>query len=296
MFHTHDVKNEWKKENIPAFNELILTWNGQRPHIGKFLIYVSLKTDSWSSYQLYGSWGVDHQSSFSSLESNIKVYQDVVEVKNGLKATGFQVRLEPVDGAKIDDLRSMHVYTNSQSVLAAEPVYKTVSIAVPGLSQRILSHPRASDLCSPTSTVAVIQSLTKQGIDPVDFASKSLDMGFDIFGNWVLNLAECSTRLGKSWNCWVQRLNGFPDLYERLMQGTPVVVSVRGPLIGSALPYAKGHLLVVRGFDAQERMVLCMDPAFPANSETHHSYPLSDFMEAWNRRGFISYIFDRNAL
>ena len=89
----------------------------------------------------------------------------------------------------------------------------------------------------------------------------------------------------------MQRMNGFADIYEQLTQGTPVIVSVRGPLIHSAAPYAQGHLLVVTGYDASAKTVFCMDPAFPSNQETNVSYPFSDFIEAWNRRGRIAYIY-----
>jgi hypothetical protein len=34
-----------------------------------------------------------------------------------------------------------------------------------------------------------------------------------------------------------------------------------------------------------------MDPAFPADHQTHVRYPLPEFLEAWNRRGRVAYIF-----
>jgi hypothetical protein len=106
-----------------------------------------------------------------------------------------------------------------------------------------------------------------------------------------LNVAEASHHLGNQWMCWVERLNGFQDIYDRLIQNTPVIVSVRGPLPGSAQPYAKGHLLVVKGYDPSEKKVLCMDPAFPDEKSTLISYDLEDFITAWQRRGKIAYLF-----
>jgi hypothetical protein len=88
----------------------------------------------------------------------------------------------------------------------------------------------------------------------------------------------------------VERLLDFEALYQQLDRGVPVIVSVRGPLPGSASPYAKGHLLVVRGYDASSQKVLCMDPAFPADEKTLVSYELSDFIQAWDRRGNLAYI------
>lgn len=296
MFHNQIVKDEWREENIDPFNELILTWNGSRPILGNYEIYVSVKTEDWSPYLLYASWGSDFQSSYlSTLEDcPVRVYQDAVEVLKGEKATGFQIKIVGENGAELESLRSVHVFTNNlrQSSLENGSFSEFILLDVQGLSQRILPHPRALDLCSPVSTTSVVRYLSKnKDLDPISFAQRSWDKGFDIFGNWVLNVVEASSLLGEHWNCWVERLSGFEEIYAKLLEKTPVVVSVRGPLVGSALPYAKGHLLVVIGFDPLTQNVLCMDPAFPNNIETLVSYPLKDFLDAWGRRGFISYIF-----
>lgn len=276
-----------KEENIAPFDEFILTWNGNRPTNGLIKFFVRLKTEHWSPFLLYATWGPTTQSSFSS-EGDVRVHQDVVKTK--LPATGFEVKIV---GADPKDFR-FHVDVNQEKSLRNN--FKNLSsirLDVPGLSQRILDHPRALDLCSPTSTAAVVHYFTKQPIDPVQFAKGVWDEGFDIYGNWVLNCAHASSLLGGDWNCWVQRLQGIEDLHGRLLTNTPVIVSVRGPLVGSALPYAKGHLLVVTGYDATNQRVLCMDPAFLTNQQTTISYPILDFIEAWNRRGFISYVFEK---
>lgn len=298
MFHVEQVQNEWREEKIAPFNELMLTWNGKRPHQDQYRIYVSLKTDDWSPYLLYAIWGQDQQSSFSRVAdaSSVRVYQDAVEVLNGYTATGFRIKIESEKGASLDGLYSLHVYTsgNQEKRKQKRGLDRSCCLDVEGLSQRVLSHPRCMDLCSPTSTTAVVRFLLNANdLDPVFFAERVRDIGFDIYGNWVLNVAESSHLLGPSWNCWVERLDGFADIYEKLQQNTPVVVSVRGPLPGSALPYAKGHLLVIRGFDAENQRVLCMDPAFLSNEETLVSYPLKEFEEAWGRRGFLAYVYSR---
>ncbi len=293
MFHYYNVPEEWTEESVEPFDELILTWNGARPSDGNYLIYVSLKTEEWSPYLLYGLWGHKGQSSFvhNKQGCSVQVHQDVVSVKKAKKATGFRVKVVFENGTSIESLRSLHAFTNSLGqTLSKQTPMQSICLDVKGLSQMRLSHPRAQDLCSPTSTTAVIRYLLNQEVpDPVAFAERSWDYGFDIFGNWVLNVAESSSILGDEWDCWVARLCGFEDIYEFLSQKIPVVVSVRGPLLGSALPYAKGHLLVVIGYDAMNESVLCMDPAFPTDEETLVAYPLKDFMKAWERRGFFSY-------
>lgn len=288
---------EWKEENLSPFNELIVSWNATRPAKGKFLFYVSVKIDHWSPWLLYASWGSHEQLSFSNTaqQASVHVFQDALEVMEGKTATGFQIKIISDDGADLSNIHSLHVYTNSDR---SKELQKTPSnltsiyLKVPGLSQMALNHVRHSDLCSPTSTTAVTRYLSNDyTIDPLLFAQNIWDSGFDIYGNWVFNVAQASTHLGQRWNCWVERLHGFNDIYSYLKQGTPVIVSIKGPLPGSALPHSKGHLLAVIGYDSLNQKVICMDPAFPTDSETQVSYDLSDFIEAWNRRGNVAYVF-----
>lgn len=296
------IKQEWREENLPPFDELMLTWNAVRPTQGKFLFYVSLKTDEWSPWLLYSTWGSDGQSSFdqTAQDSPVKNFQDAVEVLNGKKATAFQVKIATEGSARLDSVYGLHVYTNGdrpKELQKFNSEVKPISLKVPGLSQMTVDHVRHKDLCSPTSTTAVTRYLSNNNaIDPVDFAQKVWDAGFDIYGNWVFNTAHAASLLGPQWNGWVERLNGFTPIYQSLEQGIPVIVSVRGPLPGGALPYAKGHLIAIIEFDPLNQKVLCMDPAFPTDAETHVSYHFSDFMEAWGRRGNVGYIFSKSHL
>lgn len=296
MHRKGPIIQEWKEENLSPFDELMLSWNAARPRGGKLQFYVSVKTDAWSPWLLYASWGNDKQSSFSTEEAPVKVYQDALEITDG-KATGFRIKIIPEDGSSLASIRGLHVYTNSdrsKKLPARDLDLTSVHIKVPGLSQMALDHIRNKDLCSPTSTAAVTRYLANDyTIDPMGFAQQAWDSGFDIYGNWVLNVAQASAHLGSGWDCWVERLNGFNTIHNYLKQGTPVVVSVRGPLPGSAQPYAKGHLLVVTGYDALNKQVMCMDPAFPTDKDTYVSYDLVDFIEAWNRRGNTAYVFKK---
>lgn len=294
------IKEEWKEENLIPFEELMLSWNAIRPIEGKFLFYVSVKANEWSPWLLYASWGSEGQSSFhnTTQESTIRTYQDAVEVLAGNKATAFQIKIIAEGDATLDLIHALHVYTNdekNQQPHLPDSYSTPIYLDLPGLSQMTVNHPRHWDLCSPTSTTAVTRYLSENyAIDPICFADNVWDCGFDLFGNWVFNVAQASTQLGPDWNCWVERLNGFDAIYQRLKQRTPVIVSVRGPLSGSAQPYAKGHLLTVIGYDPAQQKVICMDPGFPTDIETHVFYDLSDFIQAWSRRGNVAYIFSKN--
>jgi hypothetical protein len=291
------IEEPWQEENCPPFTQLILSWNARRPVKGKFSFYVRIKVDRWSSWLLYARWGRDGQwgAKYQDPTTSVQVYQDIVQVGLGQQATAFQIKIVPEGDASLTDIYGLHVYINSAMTREDDPIdpdYSDIYLPLPGISQMALHHPRCHDLCSPTATTAVIQYLTENSaIDPLRMADHVWDAQFDIFGNWVFNIAEASTYLGSEWDCWVERLGSFYDIHSALQQRIPVIVSVRGPLSGSALPYAKGHLLAVVGYDPTERRVLCMDPAFPTNDETHIAYPLADFLQAWKRRENIAYVF-----
>jgi len=287
----------WTKENLAPFRELMFSWNAPRPSQGEYLFSVRVYTDAWSPWITYASWGSQGQKSFADTATDLSVrgYQDIVEILNNAEATGVQIRVVAEGGAPLDKIHGLHVYTDGVKKLEPQIVNRSrVELLVPGISQMRLDHERHRDLCSPTATTAVVRYLSQnEAVDPVHFAQNVWDGGFDIFGNWVFNVAQAANVLGEKWDCWVDRLISFDAILERLHQGTPVVVSVRGPLAGSAQPYAKGHLLAVTGYDPEEKKVLCMDSAFPTDAETHVMYDLEDFVTAWGRRGNLAYLFSK---
>lgn len=288
----------WEETQLNPFDELIVSWNAERPLNGSYLIQVSLFTSKWSPWFDYAFWGAYDQYTFEKNlpDSRIQVYQDVIEVLRDDKATGFRIRVIANEKASLDGLRALHISAIDRSMHAVnftsiENV--SVDLDVTGLSQIVLSDERYFRLCSPTSTTAVIKFLSGSTLSPIEFANSVVDSAFDIYGNWILNIAQASHVLGKSWHCFVARLNSFNQIIDQLMKGYPVVASIKGPLLGSALPYESGHLVVVTGYDSKNQEVFCMDPAFPTDDLTHVKYPLNEFLTAWSRRQGMAYIFDQ---
>lgn len=279
------------------FDELFITWNAQRPEKGYYEIYASVKDKKWSPWLLYATWGAKGQRGYKTPKEGVaRVYQDAVQMLEG-KGRAFRIKIVAKEGATLEGVDSAHVACNESyfvpdKTLREDPL--SVELPLAGLSQMALADARGPRLCSPTSTTAAIQYLTGNKINPIEFAEKVWDEGFDIFGNWVFNLANAYTHLDSSWSCWVERLSGFDALLDYLYEGSPVVISVKGPLKGSAQPYSSGHLLVVKGYDHTTQEVLCMDPAFAKDEMTHVRYKLDDLVEAWERRGFIAYLFKKN--
>ncbi|MFI5343018.1 MAG: C39 family peptidase [Chlamydiales bacterium] len=310
IFHHYPKLDEnatayvWEEITSDPFEELIVSWNAQRPLEGDFRMSITLKLQSeeWSPKMLYMQWGSSGQKSFDVKEesSDVHVYQDCIELLKDKKATAFRVSIEATEKADLGQLWAIHAYAkmpsdSSSASTSSRPADELIDLLVSPISQIVQLHPRARHLCSPTSTTTVVQYLLKSArLDPLEFARQVKDEGFDIYGNWVLNVVQASHELGKSWQCWVARLEKFQEILDSLALGMPVVVSVRGPLTGSAFPYEQGHLIVVRGYDPITEKVLCMDPAFPTHDQTYVSYALEEFMQAWSRRGRVAYLFQKS--
>lgn len=290
----------WEEGNVLPFEEMILSWCASRPDHGNYLIKISLFIDEkWTTYLEYAYWGANDQYTFSGTSScaSWKTFQDVIEVLNGRKATGFRVLIELEGDATLLKIRELHASIINEKALMIErkvQISESIVLDVFGLSQLILPEPFSRRVCSPTSTIAVINYLTSTLRPVLSFVEKVKDHAFDIYGNWIFNTAEASHILGPNWNCFVAHLTGFDQIFTQLKKKCPVIVSIKGDLPGSLFPYESGHLLVVRGYDALEKKVLCMDPAYPSNVQTCVAYHLDDFLTAWNERKGIAYIFSKN--
>lgn len=288
----------WKIEQTRPFDECILSWNGYRPKKGSWSFQVSLKQENrWSPWIQYAKWASNSQSTFKYAEEGswIESYQDAVYPKND-QCTGFQVKVIAEEGATLETFDTLHICLSSISTYTPMRCNTALpSILLPNpprKSQMQLNHPRARDLCSPTATSTAINYLLKSNrVDPIAFAAKIHDDAFDIYGNWILNTAQAYEELGGRFYCQVSRLNDFSSLHSRLMKNLPVVISVRGPLIGSSHPLTFGHLICVVGYDADKQRVLCIDSGFSEDEKTFVGYPLDDFMQGWGRRHQIAYIF-----
>jgi hypothetical protein len=273
----------WEESNTIPFNELILSWNGIRPSKSAWTFWVSLKEDEWLKY---AEWSADAQTSFKSDGQFARAYQDIVTPRVGL-CTHFKVKVE---GEDLSGLHRLTVCLSDLTKHAMIPPSQLTPILlkdVPRQSQQVLDHPRCKDFCSPTATTTAMSYLLGHKIDPIAFAKRSHDQGFDIHGNWILNVAQCYHQ--SSLPCHVERLPNFAALYAQLKKGRPVVVSVKGAIPGAPKPYNVGHLMCVIGFDGQK--VYCIDSGFPDNESTFIGYDLNDFLTAWGIRRNLAYVF-----
>ena len=173
-----------------------------------------------------------------------------------------------------------------------------IDLAVPTLSQEIHKgeFPEydggGEAWCSPTSTSMVIAfhgtgptpdelaAFPGQGFtDPqVDFAARyTYDWNYKGAGNWPANVAY-ATRFGLEG--FVTRLRSLNEAQAFIEASIPLVASVRGKLAGFLGGVTDGHLLVIRGFDANGDVIV-NDPAADSDPATRKVYGRADFERVW---------------
>ena len=297
----------WEKGQTKPFNELIVSLNALRPCKGALVVWVSVKHNgNWSSWHRLMEWGADRQRTFTNrLNRFVHTKHCRVEMMRGAIGRGFRVKVTKKDGASLENLKAIFACMSRLNKFRFKKpkVTALASVAVqnvPRQSQMVLRHPRYTDLCSPVSTSMISAYFYQKlyGTLPadqmsqyaIDFAAKVHDQGYlDIYGNWILNVAQAFDAVNGEVFFRVERLDSFYDLHYYLAKKIPVAVSVRR-LHGGATPYANGHILVVVGWNRQKRRVICLDPAFGSNRSVLKAYRLHDFLRAWRRSMNLAYV------
>lgn len=306
-YKTPELYLEWTTKTSMPFNELIISWNALRPEKGTITFYVSLyHHNHWSAWHRIATWQADSQATYTNVKNRyIHTKYVRTEVQKGIFASGFRIKALFSQGASKNSLHALFGCASNMNHFKTEPslqLDKSCILVkhVPCQSQMILDHPRARDLCAPTSLSIMARYFIKKYCHTkpqtslhdfaVSFADKVYDHGtHNIYGNWLLNSAQAYEAAGQKVFFSVQRLNNFHELYAHLEQSMPVAVSVRR-LKGGATSYANGHIMVVVGWDKKKQRVLCVDPAFEHNHATLKSYRIKDFLKAWGLSKNLAYV------
>lgn len=292
----------FEQENVKPFTQLVFSWNALRPDQGYFSFYVQVRdaaTQRWGVWHHMADWGANMQQSYLSKSDGFSSFVHVrLEVEKGKTADAFRIKVQPQKSASLSLVHNMSVALSDFALFKPEKIVDNLSsvhiIGLPQMAQFALEHEDNGRICSPTSCAMVVDFLTQRDQDPLDFASKSFDTGLGVYGAWPCNLAHAFEQCNGKYNFFVRRMNGFADLHEQLMQGMPVVVSIRGSLPGALKPFPHGHLIVVVGWDNDTRQVLCHDPAAESHEKVFKRYPIADFLRAWECSHRLSYISQPN--
>lgn len=293
----------YKKIDIPAFTQLIFSWNAERPVTGYFSFWARVrdaKSNKWYVWHHMMDWGGVVQKSYAQKNGSHQTeYHHVrLELPVGHTADGFEIKIERFDGAEFNMLSSVGVNTSHLGKFEMEhgmqygnTSFRSVYVAgVPRQSQRTVDHPESDRLCSPTSSSMMVGYLCGMPVNPVMFANNVYDDGLDAFGSWPFNTAHAYEHCPTKFDFFVTRLKSFEELYNFLKKNIPVVVSVRGKLRGAPQRYDRGHLIIVVGWDRRKKRVICHDPACSSDTATLKGYSLDAFQKAWGNSRHLAYI------
>lgn len=298
-----DQKNLiYTKKHVPPFTQLIVSWNVYRPINGQFDFFIrshaqGAAPDRWDQWLKVASWGDGIQKSYFSRGGDAVFNYVRLEMREGLLADGFEIKVEALQGASLKDVKAFFISTSNYKEFKPERPYSASKdleslfiTGVPEKSQKMVDHPRLGALCSPTSLSMILEALLGDYIDPLETARGVYDEGLDVFGNWTFNMAYAFEKASGNYFFYTARLSSFAHLYHFLEQDIPVGVSIRGKIKGGRKLYPHGHLLVVVGFDKKNQKVICYDPAFDALNQVKVLYDIAEFIPAWERSYRLAYI------
>lgn len=290
---------QFSKTNVAPFSQLIFSWNAHRPRNGHFSFWVQTHDAAkkqWGKWHHMMDWGVGIQKSYISDSDGYTKYVHVrLEHESGKKSDGFRIKMCAHNLADMHDIKSAGVALSNYDLFETEDIAHLKRLSsvyvtgVPKVSQFLLDHPDNKRLCSPTSCWMLTHYLCEQQVTPEIFADNVFDSGLEVFGSWPFNVAHAFERCDGNNFFFTKRLDGFIDIYGQLRRGLPVVVSVRGAIKGAPKAYENGHLLVVVGWDAKRKRVICHDPAIPDHKRVLIAYPVESFIRAWERSFRLAY-------
>lgn len=293
--------------DVGNFSQLIFSWNAQKPLRGFFKFQARVrdqKTKKWLSWHTLAVWGAKTKKSFTSKHKGsehhfVRLERETTKDFLAKKADAFEIKIEARSGASLKDLKAFTTTTSSLARLQPESSncfnrLPTIYLkGVPALSQWQIDHPENHRLCSPTSVSMIVGYLINKQVNPARLAQEVYDEGLEAYGSWPFNMAHAFESVAQRYFFFVTRLKSFTELHAILNKNIPVAVSVRGVLDNAPKPYLHGHLLVVVGYNARKKQVLCHDPAQPNNKQVPTIYSLDSFLKAWERSHRLAYVAEK---
>jgi len=267
------------------FNRGLPSWNAVSPSESSSVkaemrFFVN---DNWSNWVTVGYWNKLLWSYGSTSFSG--GYVDVDYIKLNTYVNTFQFRInfkrtstnEPSSRLKqIAFFASDTEYPIDISAITADNPSE-IFIDTEHIYQYDVDDEIGGRICSPVTTTMIIKSYGKD-VDAYEFALKTYDPYWDIFGGWpraVTHASEYGLRGA------VTRYRTWSDAFDVLQNGGRIAMSVGQPLYS-------GHLMMLAGFDAGGNPIV-HDPA--KSNGYAYVYDKYDLSASWFNKGGIAYTF-----
>ena len=309
-YRTGTWTSPWQDTGFDA-RTLIPSWSIKTPGRTWAKIEVRVRDGStigsWDTVARYatGTSDIKRTSYTSQTDDLAKLATDTIIANSGASFTGWQARVQLMQSVTTTTKPTLFAvngiaatYATRTTSTSATTMTSTKDLSVPMSSQMIHSgqHPQwgggGEAWCSPTSTSMVMRHFgagpTKSDYDWTRYAEGyvnhaaryTYDHRYEGTGNWPFNTAYSA---GYALDSFVTRLGTLREAEAFIKAGIPLVASIafdRGELTGAPISSSPGHLLVIRGFAADGR-VIANDPAASKSSTVRRVYSRSQFEKAW---------------
>lgn len=286
-------------DSTHPFDTAISSWNAQTPE--NTWVQIELRAyrptdEHWTKYYIMGIWTsrnegqIVRHSVASQGDSDgfvatdtLLLYGQPVYTKYQYRLTLFTTDPNVSPSVSLMSVMTSNSYRETEGLdIPSDHEAWGIDLSVPQRSQMI--YPDGGEVwCSPTSTSMVLAYWGHSV--PVPYAAASTyDSVYDGTGNWPFNTAWASTY---GMTAYVTRMGSMSQIEEWIKAGIPVVISLAWnnndpdeTLPGAAIPSSGGHLMVVRGFDADGN-VIANDPAFPSDDSVRVVYDRATLQKLW---------------
>lgn len=275
------------------WREVVVSWNGMPLTDGSRL---EIDAEAWIDGEWRGPYrmGVwtarDEDGRGSVNEQNdefARVDTDVLVAK--LPAQGLRLHLSVIGGEHRPDWVGV-----SFSPEGVEPSGIVTDLSpvtpLPVPTRRQGDYPEPSRICSPTSLTMVLNFWADQAsredlrLAVPEVCAGVHDPGWPGYGNWSFNAAFAGSLPGM--RALVTRLSGASDLQSWVAAGVPVVTSVCFNRLHDRGTTSSGHLVVVRGVDANGDIIVTDGGRNPYE----FTIPQTRFLHAWDHSGRTVYL------
>lgn len=286
-----------------AFTTLIASWNATTPAGTWMEVHVRVReSKSWTNWYDLPIWASDfsvinRHSVDGQADKTGSVATDTFLAKQ--QATAYQLSLtlfttSPSVSLTLNRVGAIASYdvANVPTVAPDTSVWGT-NLNVPQRSQMLpayqgLSYGGGGEVwCSPTSTSMVMdywsnvlkQANLNQTVP--DVAQGAYDFTYQGTGNWPFNTAYSAEFGGM--HSFVTRMYSMSQIEQWVKAGVPIIMSIAfsdGQLPGAPILSSTGHIIVVRGFDANGNVIV-NDPAFATDDQVQATYNRADLQKVW---------------
>ncbi len=277
-----------------GFDTVIPSWNAITP-AGTWVqieLRVFRPTDShWTTYYNLGVWAsgtetIERHSVDGQTDADGYVSTDTLFLRGAPVYSRFQYRLtlfttnlQVSPSVRLISVMTSDSYKEADGLnIASDQQAWGHELNVPMRSQ-VIYKKGGSVWCSPTSTSMVL-AYWGHSVPVPDAAAATYDYVYDGNGNWPFNTAWAGSY---GLEAYVTRMSSMAQVEEWISAGVPVIMSyafAEGELPNAPISSTDGHIMVIRGFDANGNVIV-NDPAGPADNAVRYVYDRATLERLW---------------